>query len=89
MFGTGSDLFAVMLLFLLHFFVVRDIAWISHAPMVRAGGGERVGHRPVVLRVQVPIRAETMASRTLRTCALPASSAASASPAATAAAMRR
>ena len=32
MLGTGCDFLAAMLLFLLHFFVVRDIAWISHAP---------------------------------------------------------
>jgi len=28
--GTGRDLLAAMFLFLLHFFVVRDIAWIGH-----------------------------------------------------------
>ena len=30
--GVGSDFLAAMLFLLLHFFVVRDIAWISHAP---------------------------------------------------------
>jgi hypothetical protein len=29
-FGAGCDFFAVLFLFLLHFFVVRDIAGVSH-----------------------------------------------------------
>lgn len=35
MFGSGGDFFAPVFLFLLHFFVVRDIAWIGHAPILR------------------------------------------------------
>lgn len=30
MLGPGCDFFAAVFLFLLHFFVVRDIAWIGH-----------------------------------------------------------
>ena len=33
-FRAGGDFLAAMLLFLLHFFVVRDIAWISHGGQV-------------------------------------------------------
>jgi hypothetical protein len=31
MLGAWRDFFAAVFLFLLHFFVVRDIAWIGHA----------------------------------------------------------
>jgi hypothetical protein len=33
-FRAGGDFLAAMLLFLLHFFVVRDIAWIGHGSQV-------------------------------------------------------
>jgi hypothetical protein len=33
--GVGRDLLAAMLFFLLHFFVVRDIAWVSHGSTMR------------------------------------------------------
>jgi len=35
--GAGGDFFAVVFLFLLHFFVVRDIAWVGHECILDAG----------------------------------------------------
>ena len=39
----GRDLFAFVFFLLLHFFVVRDIAWISHEVMLNARRTPNVG----------------------------------------------
>ena len=41
--GARCDFFAVVFLFLLHFFVVRDIAWVGHEHRLHPGCVPDVG----------------------------------------------
>jgi len=67
--GTGCDFLAVMLFLLVHFFVVRDIAWISHEDMVPGAEFQAVGLGAAFRSAQVAQRGtgsrafETLRSR--------------------------